>query len=238
MKTLAEIDKTMQAFEKKFGLPVRGAEQGSEAWFQMRLGLVTGSNAYRGVSKKGTATRNTYICELVAEVCTGVIEEVSFKQMEWGKQHEKAAVSSYEFANNTKITPVPFVFKDNEFRIGCSPDGFVTKTKGAEIKCPWDTANYIKFLVGDEIKPEWEWQNNFCMWVCDASEWDVTMFDPRMKAHPIHTLTVPANPEMQKKLDDLIPELVLDMDKILTKLGVPFGSQWTRIAEQQKRETA
>ncbi len=230
MKTQSDIDKTLAVFEKKFGLIVRGAPQLSDAWFHMKLGVISASNASRAVSKKGTATRNTFLCELVAEVCTSVIEEQSFKQMEWGKQHEAAARSSYEFANAVKMTPLSFVFKDETFRAGCSPDGIVSATKGAEIKCPWDTANYVKFLVGDEVKAEWEWQNEFTMWVMGAGEWDVVQFDPRMKTKPLHGITVPRNPERQKRLDDEIPELIFDMDKILAQIGVKFGQQWERLA--------
>lgn len=237
MKTLADIDRTLQAFEKKFGFNVRGAQQQSEAWFQMKLGVVSASNASKAVSKKGTAARNTFLCELVAEVCTGVIEEMSFKQVEWGKQQESAARSSYEFANDTKMTPLAFVFKDDSFRIGCSPDGLVSTSKGAEIKCPWDSTNYVKFLLGGDVKSEWEWQNDFTMWVMNAEQWDVCQYDPRMKTRPLHTITVTPDADRQKKLNDLIPELLLDMDGMLKELGVKFGEQWTRIAQAQ-RETA
>lgn len=238
MKTLTEIDRTLQTFEKQFGLSVRGSEQRSEAWFQMKLGVISGSNAHRAVAKKGTATRNSFLCELIAEVCTGVVEEENFRQMQWGKEHENGARSSYEFANSMRITPVTFVFKDDTFRVGCSPDGFVSPSKGCEIKCPWDSANYIKFLIGDEVKPEWEWQNDFNMWVTNADEWDVVQFDPRMKAKPLHAITVEKSPERQKKLNDLIPELIYDMDQVLATIGIKFGEQWLRIAELQRRHTA
>lgn len=236
MKTLTEIDKTLHAFERKFGLTVRGAEQLSEPWFQMKLGVISASNASRAVAKKGTATRHSYLCELIAEVCTGVIEEMNFKQTEWGKQHEKAARSSYEFANNVKMQPLSFVFKDENFRTGCSPDGLVTATKGSEIKCPFDSANYIKFLLNDEVKAEWEWQNQFTLWVMGAAEWDVVQFDPRMKTKPLHFMTAKPDLDKQKKLDDDIPELILSMDQMLASIGVKFGSQWEMIAEKQKRE--
>lgn len=234
MKTLADIDKTLHAFEKKFGLTVRGAQQLSESWFHMKLGVPSASNASRGVSKKGTATRNTYLCQLVAQVCTGVIEEMNFKQMEWGRQHEDAARSSYEFANSVKISPLSFVFKDDTFRVGCSPDGIISPTKGCEIKCPWDSTNYVKFLLGDEVKSEWEWQNQFTLWVMGADEWDMTQFDPRMKTRPLHTVTVKRDADKQKKLDDDIPELLLDMDKMLSQLGVKFGDHWLGLAKKQE----
>lgn len=240
MKTLADIDKTLREFEKQFGLQIRGAQQQSEPWFQTKLGVISSSAAQRAVSKRGTAKRNTYLCELIAEVCTGVIEEVNFKQMEWGNQHEDAARSSYEFSADVKFTPLTFVFKDNLFRAGCSTDGLITLPKHSapsrpcSIKCPWDSANYIKFLVGEEVKSEWEWQNDFELWVLEAAEIDVAQYDPRMKTKPLHTVTVPRNPERQKRLNDAIPELIHDMDKMLAQIGVKFGDQWVRLAKQGK----
>lgn len=237
MKTLADIDQIMEAFENRHGLLVRGAEQLSEAWFQMRLGVITASNVSKAVAKKDSATRHTYMCELISEVCTGVVEEISFKQTEWGKENEKGARSSYEFATNQTITPVSFIYKDTNFREGCSPDGLILDlNRGTEIKCPWDSANYIKFLLEEEIKPEWRWQTQFCMRVTGAESWDMTMYDPRMKTQPLHTKTFERNEKMQTQFDETIPEFIQDMDLLLKKLGVEFGSHWARLAEKRKEQ--
>lgn len=233
MSKLASYDKILRDFEKQFGLEVRNARQNSERWLEMKLGVISASNAHKAVAKKGTETRNTYLCELVAEVCTGVIEELNFKETEWGKQHEDAARSSYEFSTGQHMTPLTFVFRDGTFRTGCSPDGVILGTlKPSEIKCPWDSTNYVKFLMDGTQKSQWNWQNQMTMWVMDASEMDVTQFDPRMKIRPIHTLIVERDKEDQKKLDDMIPELIFDMDKMLKEIGVEFGEQWKRIAQK------
>lgn len=237
MKTLADIDKTLLAFEKKFGLTVRGHEQLSPAWFDVKLGVVSGSNASRAVAKKTSETRLTYMAQLVAQVCAGAREESNFKQTDWGNQHEKAARSSVEFATGYKITPLTFVFKDDSFRVGCSPDGLIGNERPTEIKCPWDSANYVKFIVGESVKPEWQWQNQFNLWVLGADEIDLTQYDPRMKTKPLHTVTVQRDPDYTNQLAETIPEFILDMDKMLAKLGVKFGDQWLRIAENG-RESA
>lgn len=226
MKKLAEIQKTLAAFEKQYGIAVSEAQQGSEAWLTAKLGVISASNAYRLTGKPGNETRKTYLAEIVAEICTGVIEEMNFKQMEWGKAHEDAARASYEFSTGQKVQQIPFVFKDGDFREGCSPDGLVTDFKGTEIKCPWDTANYIKFLVSDKLKAEWDWQAQFCMRVVDLGEWDICQFDPRMKVKPIHIVTIPRDEEKQKFLADEVPKFIEDVDAILKKVGVAFGNQW------------
>ncbi len=234
MKSPVSNDKLLREFEKRFGLEVRSAKQGSDRWLEMKLGVISASNAHRAVAKGGTGTRDTYLYELVSEVCTSVIEELDFKQTKWGKDHEDAARSSFEFSTGQKMTPLAFVFKDKSFRVGCSPDGVILNAnKPAEIKCPWDTANYIKFLLTGEQKSEWKWQNQMTLWVMGADEMDVTHFDPRMKALPIHTILVRKDRDMQKKLNDSIPELIHDMDKMLKEIGVEFGEQWTRLAQKR-----
>lgn len=233
MKTLLEIDQMLHAFEKKFGLTVRGVQQLSEAWFHLKLGVVSMSNISKAVAGKKTDTRSTYMMYLIAQICCGVIEEQDFKQMEWGRQHEDAARAMREFASGKKITPVSFVFRDDTFRVGCSPDG-VTIDEPEEFKCPWNSANYVKFLLEEKQKPEWVWQNQGTLWVMKADVMNTTHYDPRMKVKPIHTVRVEKDPDYQTQLDETIPEFIEDMDKLLAQLGVTFGDQWTRLAKAQE----
>ena len=51
MKTLKQIDQLLSDFEKRYSLNVRGCEQGSAAWFNMKLGVISASNASRAVAK-------------------------------------------------------------------------------------------------------------------------------------------------------------------------------------------
>lgn len=231
MKTLDSIYQSLSGFGQTFGWQVADAQQGSEAWFKLKLGVISASRVSEAVAKKDSATRNSYMCELVAQVCTGVQEEINSKHMDWGNQHEDAARSCYEFMTGLQMTQLPFVFKDGLWREGCSPDGIVTNDRGAEIKCPWASENYIKFLTADAIKPEYKWQANYTMRIMDADAWDFVQYDPRMKSKPMHIVTFGRDAEMQKKMDDLIPEFILDMDKMLAQIGVKFGEQWVRLAK-------
>lgn len=225
MQTLAEIQKRLEAFEKKFGLPMADAKQGSEAWFKAKLGVISASNAYRAVAKKESETRLTYMAELVAQVCTGLMEEMNNKYVEWGNAHEDAARSNYEFMTGMTMTQLPFVFKDDSFREGCSPDGLVG-SGGAEIKCPFNSVHYVKFFTEGSIKSEYQWQYQYTMRVMGSELWDFCQYDPRMKKNPLKILTVVRDDEKQKAFDDLIPAFIMDMDKMLEKIGIKFGEQW------------
>ena len=230
MITLSNIEAQVKTFQDKFGVDIIRAEQGSMAWLQTRLGVITASEVSKAIAKVGTDTRNTYMCQLVAEVATGVVEEINSKYIDWGRLHEKAARASYEFQNDCEIESVGFIFKDDSFREGASLDGIIQGTnKMIEIKTPYNPTNYIKFLVDDKIKPEYMYQYQYQMRVTGADVADFVQYDPRMKVNPLKVLTVHRDQEIQDKFNELIPAFISDMDNMLEKVGIGFGSQWKRL---------
>lgn len=231
MKSLDEINQTLESFSRKYGMPVLSAKQGSVEWQTLKLGVLSASNASKIVAKRDSETRATYMAELVSQVATGVFEEISSKYLEWGNQYEDAARSSYEFTTGASVTQLPFVFKNDSFRVGCSPDGIVSATKGVEIKCPYNSVHFIRFMTDEKIKPEYQWQTQFTLWVMDAEEWDFVQYDPRMKKNPLHILTVKRDADKMQAFDDLVPIFIEDMDRMLKKAGFEFGNQWERVAQ-------
>lgn len=236
MKTLNNLEQQVKSFQDKFGVDIIKAEQGSLAWLQTRLGVITASEVHKAVAKLGTETRNTYMCQLVSEVATGFVEEINSKYLDWGKMHEAAARASYEFQNDCEIENVGFIFKDDSFREGASLDGFIKgSNKIIEIKCPYNPTNYIKFVVEDKIKAEYMWQYQFQMRVTGADIADFAQFDPRMNVTPFKAITVERDPEYQKKFDEMIPQFISDMDTMLEMVGISFGDQWRRLAAQETK---
>jgi predicted phage-related endonuclease len=231
MKTLVQVQELLAKFEGKFGLRVEGAQQQSEAWFWVKLGVLSASNASKIVAKKDSETRKTYLCELAAQVCTGEHKILSAAALDWGNQNEDAARAYYELVTGFHITPLPFVFKDDNFREGCSPDAFVTNNRGCEIKCPFDSTNFIKFAAFEDIKPEWKWQMQYTLRVTGAEVWDFCEFDPRIKKNPLHRVTAERDEAMQRTFDDAVPQFIDDLDSVLSKMSVKHGDQWTRIAQ-------
>lgn len=229
MKQLSDINKTLAEFEKRYGIPCIGAQQGSGTWQTLKLGVISASNASKVVAKKDSDTRLTYMSELVAQVCTGIFEElVNNKYLEWGRQNEDGARAYYEFSTGLTVQQLPFVYKDESFREGCSPDGIVSDTRGVEIKCPFTSVRYVKFLTEDKIKPDYVWQYQHTLRVMDAEEWDFVQYDPRMKKSPLKVLTVRRDEEKQKIFDEAIPAFISDMDAMLAKVGIKFGEQWVQ----------
>lgn len=231
MKNQLQIQSLLNKFSNDYGVDL-AEQQGTTDWFLMKLGVLSASNIYKIMGKPGNETRKTYLYELVSQVCTGDVEEINSKYLDWGKQNEPGARSKYEFITGQEITDIPFVFKDEFFREGCSPDGLVMNNTGLEIKCPYNPVHYIRFLVEDKMKPEYEWQVQFQIRTLESESWDFVQYHPSMQLNPIKILTIPRNEEMQKRLDDEVPLFIEDMDNVLNKLGIKFGEQWSRVGNK------
>ncbi len=232
MKSLKDVSRLYDAFQKRYGIAIADAQQGSTMWQILKLGVISASNVNKAVAKAGSETRNTYLAELCAQICTGTFDELNSKYLEWGNFHEDAARSYYEFSTGNEVKQLPFVFKDDSFRMGCSPDGIVNETKGVEIKCPFNAVHFVKFLVEDKIKSEYVWQYQYSLWVMDATHWDFVQYHPSMKKNPMKILTVEKDEKIFKIFDELIPKFIEDLDKMLAKAGFRFGEQWERLNSQ------
>lgn len=231
MKSLADINALALQFERRFGYRIAGAEQQSDAWFKSKLGVVSASNIEKVVAKVGSMTRYTYMAELVAQVLTGEQKDIKAIALDWGNQHEDAARAYYEAKAKVTMTKLPFVFMDDGFREGCSPDGFVNDKRGAEIKCPFDSTNFVKFLDTDLIDPDWVKQVQHNMRVLGADQWDFGQYDPRSHGKMLKFVTIDRDEKFQKTLADAIPQFLMEMDIMLANVGVQFGDQWTRLRE-------
>lgn len=231
MKTIADIHLLHVQFETQFGYKIVGHDQLSDPWFKCKLGVVSSSNIAKVVAKKDSQTRYTFMAELVAQVLTGLQKDPKAIAMDWGNQYEDAARAYYEAKADVTFTKLPFVFMDENFREGSSPDGFVNDKRGAEIKCPFDSTNFVKFLDSDEIDPDWIKQVQHAMRVCDAEQWDFGQYDPRSFGKMLKFMTIERDNKFQATMADAIPQFLHDMDKMLDNVGVKFGDQWTRLKD-------
>jgi hypothetical protein len=212
-------------------LQILKVEQGSEDCLKARLGVITASCAHDLLpSKTGKGSfkqsRQTYMNQLIAEVCTGKGEELNAKQLSWGKENEIAARAEYQFEAAEKVQDGGFIYGLDK-RVGCSPDGLVVgKNKGLELKCPYSTDTHIAFLLQGKIKDEYITQCQWSMWVAGFDEWAFASFDPRMKMRMIEIQIIKRDPEMMALFDEIVPAFIKEMDEALEKIGIPFGTQW------------
>lgn len=226
---------------EKLGFDLSSVEQGSQEWLLSRLGVITASMVGNILteprSKKGkelgemSDSASSYMHQLIAEICTGKIpDEINARPLRWGKENEEAARIIFEFENDEVVTSVPFIYKDESMRCGISPDGLCSSGRGLELKCPYTSAQYIKFLIGgaDAVKSEYMAQVQYSMWITGYTEWYFSNFDPRLKRDNIHTIIISRDNEMMDLFDEKIPSFINKMDTALELIGFEFGSQWVR----------
>lgn len=225
-----EIINRLNSLENKLGFNPNNIEQGSEQWLKMKLGVISASKAKELLSGSKTATKRTFIATLVAQIATGMAQEIKAKQLAWGNENEDAARSAYEFSNGLKVLEVPFIYGDETLRFGISPDGLIVKddaiVKGWENKCPFDPTNFVKFVCDETIKKEHEKQCQFSMFVTGADLWDYSNYEPRAKSKQLHTITFERDEKMMTLFKEAIQEVNHEVDLMLEKLGLSFGDQW------------
>lgn len=159
-------------------------EQGSEEWFQQRVGMVTASrlNDVMATLKSGgeAATRKNYRAQIIAERLTGTKSE-SFTNaaMQWGVDNETIARANYEVLHGVDVDQVGFILHPDIAMTGASPDGLIGTDGLIEIKCP-NTATHIDYLLGGVAPVEYR---NQMLWQmeCTGRKWcEFVSFDPRM----------------------------------------------------------
>ena len=203
------------------------ADQGSESWQSLKLGVLSGSNISRALAKKGTETRSTYMDELIGQIATRKFDEINAKSLDYGKVNEVAARAAFEFETGHKVQQVGFIYSGDDKRMGVSPDGIMPSLKkGLELKCPITAKVHVKFLRSEIMKPEYFYQVQFSLYVSQYETWDFASFNPSFKANMLKVLTVEKDPKTFERFDNELPEFLKEMDTELEKLGLKFGNQW------------
>ena len=172
--------------------------------------------------------RQGYMAELVAQIATGLIpEQMSFKQCEWGHDHEDQARAFFELEHNVDVTVPAFIYRDKEKRFGISPDGLITGKKiGLELKCPFTSKVFVEFATCDKIKKEYIEQCQYSMWVTGYEAWYFANYDPRIKTKKTHWVLIERDQVFMDKYDEAEKNFTRDMDLMLNKLDLTFGQQW------------
>ena len=116
-------------------------QQGTDAWLQARLGIITASQMKLLITQTGKVADNNdsraIVYQKVSERISNEIEEsFSNHHMERGKTYEPFARDLYD-SEIAKVQECGFITRQFDgFKIGYSPDGLVGDDGLIEIKCP------------------------------------------------------------------------------------------------------
>ncbi|MGL4928015.1 MAG: lambda exonuclease family protein [Plesiomonas shigelloides] len=229
MSILTQFNQRLAAASDKLGFDLAAEEQGSYNWHRARLGVITASEVSDVLKSPSSASYTGYMAIKIAEIATGApvdAKRISVKELEWGRTHEGSARETYQFVTGELVSTFTMLHSDN-MRCGFSPDGVIESlSRGAEIKCPWNTRFHIESVVDGAIKKEYMDQVQFSMWVSGLNEWEFVSFDPRMRKNNLFHTTIERSDKHMKLFDDAVPQFCLEMDRKLQLVGFEFGDQW------------
>jgi putative phage-type endonuclease len=145
--------------------------QGTDEWFQQRLGKVTASRISDVIAKTKTGvstSRQNYLVQLVSERITGKKGDSFVNQaMLDGIERESAARELYMRTRGVSVTEVGFFDHPIIKNSGASPDGAVNAEEDGkyagliEIKCPIETTHTNTLMsksVPSKYIPQIQWQ--------------------------------------------------------------------------------
>lgn len=182
------------------------AEQGTKEWLEERLGHVTGSKVSDAIAKKGTATRDNYLWQLVAERLTGQIQE-SFSPnaaMIRGTAEEPIARAAYEAHSGHFVDQIGFVKHPTIEWFGASPDGLVGDDGLVEIKNP-NSATHLAYRKAGQAPAKYRYQM-MAQLACTGRKWcDFVSFDSRLPESK-QLLVIRFEPD-QKAMDAMLEQV-------------------------------
>jgi len=197
-------------------------DQGSEAWFQVRVGKVTASRVadILAKTKSGYSTsRDNYMAQLVCERLTNQkAESFTNAAMQHGTETEPLARAAYEALKDVLVDEVGFVPHPSIQMAGASPDGLVGDDGLIEIKCP-NTATHIDTLLSETVPTKYYTQMQFQL-ACTGREWcDFVSFDNRLPPElQLFVKRVPRDDTYIRLMEAEIVLFISELDDKINKL--------------------
>ena len=207
-------------------------EQGTEAWFEDRLGKVTASRIADVLAKTKTgysASRTNYMTQLVLERVTQTRgESYSNAAMQWGTEQEPFARAAYEAHTGQMVEEVGFVPHPDIEASGASPDGLVGDDGMVEIKCPSSSTAlecWLSYSQGaNPVDAKYYAQMQWQMRCADRSWCDYVVFDPRMPAKAqLFVYRVERNPDWLRITEEEVLKFLAEVDAKVVALKSIIG---------------
>ena len=203
--------------------------QGSNDWFQIRMGKVTASRVADVIAKTKTGystSRDNYMAQLVVERLTFTkTESYTNAAMQWGTDTEPFARAAYEAAQGVMVEEVGFVRHPTIEWAGASPDGLVEDDGCIEIKCP-NTLTMIETLLSQKVPGKYFSQMQFQL-ACTRRKWcDYVVFDPRMPAKAqLFVRRVDRDDEYIAEIEAEIVKFLAEVESQVQKLNAIIESK-------------
>jgi putative phage-type endonuclease len=197
-------------------------EQGTEAWFNIRIGKITASRVADVLAKTKTGystTRDNYMAQLVCERLTGQKgESFTNAAIQHGIETEAYARAAYEARYDVLVDEVGFVSHPTIEMSGASPDGLVGDDGLIEIKCP-NTATHIETLLSESVPNKYYTQMQFQIACTGRKYCDFVSFDNRLPTElQMFVKRVPRDDMYIKLIEDEIVKFLAELDTKINQL--------------------
>lgn len=169
-------------------------EQGTDEWFQARLGKFTASVFDKVLTKTGkpSAQSEELINRLVAEMIMGEPDDTfQSEAMLRGKELEEEALDFINFTRGLNLRPCGFAQaikegsegeEDEEEGYGCSPDAIDEENQiGLELKCPLPHT-HLAYLAAGCLPPKYLMQVQGSMMVTGFKRWIFCSYHPLLES--------------------------------------------------------
>ena len=193
--------------------------QGSDEWFQARLGRATAS-CFSDVLAKGQGmTRKKYLLKIVTERLTGkVAESFSNSHTDRGAEQEPFARMEYEARSGNIVNEVGFI-PHNFLMAGCSPDGLIDLDGGCEIKSVLPNVQ-IETIRAGKYPTVHIPQVQGCMWVADREWFDFVSYSPDLPENlRLYVYRVHRDDEYIKTLELEVIKFLQEADNLFYELS-------------------
>lgn len=169
---------------------IHTVEQGSQEWFELRVGKITGGAAKSMVGAKWLELCDRIASELETGQSDDQFETYESDDMIRGKELEPEARELYASMRGVVIDQVGFVQPDGIDYFGFSPDGFVQGKSGyvgaIEIKSP-RAKKHMTYIRQGKIPAEHEGQIMAAFLCCETIQWvDFISYCPEIERCPIY----------------------------------------------------
>lgn len=193
------------------------ADQGTDDWHQARAGIATASrfaDVMATIKSGEAASRRNYRIDLVVERLTGkALPTLQSFAMRQGIEREPDARMAYMVKTGAVVHQVGLCRHDT-IECGASPDGLIDTDGGLEVKCPERSAHFEYLRIKAE-PPEYTWQIQGGMWVCERQWWDFVSWNPDFPPHL--QLIVRRIKRDEKAIAHLAAEVKKFMDEVLAE---------------------
>jgi putative phage-type endonuclease len=194
---------------------IHNCAQGTQEWFDVRLGLPSASCFDRIVTMKGEPSKQSekYLFKLAGEKVSGKAEE-SYQNdaMKRGVEMEDQARQMYQIMQDAIVEQVGFCVSEGGW--GCSPDGLVGEDGMIEIKCP-SIAVHVEYLLNGKLPSDYFQQTQGQLLVTGRKWVDFVSFYPGLK--PLIVRVTP-DVEFHQKLKAELEKFVIRLNDVINSI--------------------